>query len=51
MDLVGVLQMSLYGTRDAAANFPDEVKSFVEKLSAQQASYNPCVFYITDPSK
>ena len=32
MDLVGKLEMSLYGRRDAAANFQEEVCRFMQKI-------------------
>ena len=44
-DNVALLQMSLYGTRDAAAKFQLEVKRFVEANGFKQGLYNPCTFY------
>ena len=44
-DDVGLLQMSLYGTRDAAANFQAEVRAFMLNAGFRASSYNPCVFY------
>ena len=42
---VGLLNLSLYGTRDAAANFQREVKNFMEKNGWKVSEYNPCVFW------
>ena len=36
-DLVGVLEMSLYGTRDATANFQMEVAKLMRSLGYTQA--------------
>ena len=44
-DLVGLLQMSLYGTRDAAANFQREVGSFMRTAGFVQGRYNPCTYW------
>ena len=44
-DMVGFLEMSLYGTRDAAANFQDEVKRFMCSIGYVQGRYNPCTFW------
>lgn len=44
-NLVGLLKMSLYGTRDAAANFQREVATVMSKLGFQQGKYNPCTFW------
>ena len=44
-DLVGLLEMSLYGTRDAAANFQEEVKRFMASQGFKQGRYNPCTFW------
>jgi hypothetical protein len=44
-DPVGLLQKSLYGTRDAAANFQAEVKSCMASMGFSQARYNPQVYY------
>ena len=44
-DYVGLLLMSLYGTRDAAANFQAEVRKFMLTQGFQQAQYNPQVFW------
>ena len=44
-DLVARLKMSLYGTRDAAANFQEEVRRFMEGNGFTQGRYNPCTYY------
>ena len=44
-DMVGHLIMSVYGTRDAAANFQEEVRSFMNKNKADQSKYSPGVFH------
>ena len=44
-DLVGLLQMSLYGTRDAAKNWQDEVTRMMKRWGFTQGRYNPCLFY------
>ena len=44
-ELVGLLNMSLYGTRDAAANFQAEVKKFMEGAGFTQGKYNPCMYH------
>ena len=44
-DMVGHLIMSLYGTRDAAANFQEEVRSFMNKNKADQSKYSPSVHH------
>ena len=44
-DMVGKLQMSLYGTRDAAANFQAEAKEFMRSIGFRQGKYNPCTFW------
>ena len=41
---VGLLQLSLYGTRDAAANFQKEVGTFMKDQSFEQSQYNPCTY-------
>ena len=42
---VGLLKLSLYGTRDAAANFQEEVKKFMEKFEFEQSKYNPSMYF------
>ena len=42
-DMVGHLIMSQNGTRDAAANFQEEVRSFMNKNKADQSKYSPSV--------
>jgi hypothetical protein len=44
-DMVGKLNMSLYGTRDAAANFQKEVTKLMINIGFQPGRYNPCTFY------
>ena len=44
-DCVGLLQLSLYGTRDAAANFQKEVSRFMLGLGFEQSAYNPQVYF------
>ena len=39
-DTVGVLEMSLYGTRDAATNFQKEVTRLMKSLGYLQSKYN-----------
>ena len=43
--VVGVLKQSLYGTRDAAANFQQEVKQMMEKAGFVQLKYNASLHY------
>ena len=47
-DAVGLLNMSLYGTRDAAANFQREVQSFMAAAGFERSSYSPIVFFHRD---
>ena len=44
-DLVGVLDMSLYGTRDAAVNFQKEVGKLMRSLGYITSKYNPSLFH------
>ena len=44
-DMVGLLQQSLYGTRDAAANFQKEVRIFMKSVGFRPGRYNPCTYY------
>ena len=44
-DVVGFLELSLYGTRDAAANFQREVKEFMLRQGFVQSQYSPQVYY------
>ena len=41
---VGLLQMSLYGTRDAAANFQAEIKKMMEGAGFTQNKYNASTY-------
>ena len=43
--MVGLLQKSLYGTRDAAANFQREVKKFMREQGFVVGAYNVSTFY------
>ena len=42
---VGVLEMSLYGTRDAATNFQREVARLMKSLGYLQSKYNASLYY------
>ena len=44
-DMVGLLQLSLYGTRDAAANFQAEVRKFLLSEGFSQSAYSPQVYW------
>ena len=44
-DLVGYLNQSLYGTRDAAANFQKEVQGFMKKIGFRVGRYNQCTYH------
>ena len=44
-DMVGLLEMSLYGTRDAAANFQAEVRKFMLECGFQQSVYSPQIYH------
>ena len=37
--------MSLYGTRDAAMNWQEEVAREMHKLGFKRGQYNPCLYY------
>ena len=43
-DLVGILDMSLYGTRDAAVNFQKEVGNLMQSLGFKTSKSNPSLF-------
>ena len=43
--VVGLLQMSLYGTRDAAANFQEEVRKVMIELGFRQSRFSPSIYY------
>ena len=43
-DRVGYLQMSLYGTRDAAMNWQEEVAKEMIKWGFKRGRYNPCIY-------
>ena len=42
-DKVGHLRMSLYGTRDAAMNWQEEVARELRKIGFRRGKYNPCL--------
>ena len=44
-DRVALLEMSLYGTRDAAANFQAEVKKFMIGQGFKVGKYNSSTFF------
>ena len=44
LDNVGHLQMSLYGTRDAAMNWQKEVAKEMTKWGFVRGRYNPCLY-------
>ena len=43
-DLVGLLLKSLYGTRDAAHNWVEEVAKFLVGIGFERGVYNPCIY-------
>ena len=45
---VGMLKMSLYGTRDAAVNFQREVTKIMTALGLEQAKYNASLYFRKD---
>ena len=44
LDNVGHLQMSLYGTRDAAMNWQEEVAKEMKGWGFIRGRYNPCLY-------
>ena len=44
-DKVGILRMSLYGTRDAAMNWQEEVAREMMKAGFRICKFNPCLYY------
>ena len=44
-DLVGVLDMSLYGARDAAVNFQKEVCKLMCSLGLTQSKFNASLYH------
>ena len=44
-DRVGHLRMSLYGTRDAAMNWQEEVAREMKKRGFRRGAYNPCLYF------
>ena len=43
-DMVGVLVKSLYGTRDAAHNWVEEVAQLMKREGFIRGVYNPCLY-------
>ena len=43
-DMLGILEMSLYGTRDAALNFQKEVRKFMKSKGFVMRKYNSCTY-------
>ena len=43
-DMVGLLKMSLYGTRDAATNWQNEVAKQMLRWGFKRGKYNPCLY-------
>ena len=43
-DMVGHLMMSLYGTRDAATNWQEEIAKFMTGCGFVRGMYNPCLY-------
>ena len=43
-DMVGLLEMSLYGTRDAATNWQEEVAKEMKRWGFKRGVYNPCLY-------
>ena len=44
-DMVGLLKMSLYGTRDAATNWQNEMAKQMTKWGFMRGRYNPCLYW------
>ena len=44
-DLVGILNMSVSGTRDAAKNWQEEVATMMKSWGFVQGTYNPCLYH------
>eukprot|EP00973_Karenia_brevis_P087955 12199118-Karenia_brevis.AAC.1 len=44
-DRVGHLRMSLYGTRDAAINWQEEVAREMTQWGFRRGRYNPCLYH------
>ena len=43
-DLVGHLQMSMYGTRDAALNWQEEIARIMNACGFRRGNYNHCTY-------
>ena len=48
-EMCGRLNFSMYGTRDAAANWADEYPSKLLSMGFTQGKATPCVFYLRVP--
>ncbi|MDA8582761.1 reverse transcriptase domain-containing protein [bacterium] len=44
-DLVGHLHLSMYGTRDAAYNWQEEVASTLKRWGFRRGRFNPCTYF------
>ena len=44
-DRVGLLELSMYGTRDAAMNWQEEVARCMRKWGFRRGRYNPCMYW------
>ena len=44
-DKVGHLKMSLYGPRDAAMNWQEEVAKEMTRIGFVRGRYNPCLYF------
>merc|ERR1712023_524498 len=44
-DKVGHLRVSLYGTRDAAMNWQEEVAREMVRIGFARGKYNPCLYF------
>jgi len=44
LDEVGLLQQSLYGTRDASANFQEEIRRVLTRAGFRRGKYNPSTY-------
>ena len=43
-DMVGQLNLSMYGTREAAATWQEKVNEVMTSLNFEQSLYNPCLY-------
>ena len=44
-DQIGMLIKSLYGTRDAAHNWVEEVARYMKSIGFRRGKYNPCLYF------